>query len=613
MVDVAVAAVVVVTCLGAIAEVVRLCRRRTATRAAAREARVRLAALSMPHWVSYALLGGAVVLGAMTWIATMKGLAFPPGWDAMHHGYFTRQILDHQTLDGSVVLAPSASGETAPDSFYPLLFNLCIAVIEQVSGTAVSQVMFAGIATTGAVFLPVTVYALARRIDPGRPLVAGLAAFIAPLSLSTYALIGTGRDNTVLGLALTLGTALALLAARTRAGVAVGALGVVGIIGIHTSEMPVALIMAASIAVVDVVRSRRLDVFRCRIVVVAASVVAAIVCLVVLEPTILSASSSREGAIGTAGPGIDLRDAVSQMLTLGWDRNAHSLPVLQILLGIGLLATLLLPGFRAYLSTTLAYGLIAALMVGLFTQSLGPLQVVASPWYGDLNRLAWTFPVLTAIPAAVAVVAVAECVGRLAGAIGRHRRHRAVRRDYSRTGLAVVTVAAACGLILTALPDTARTNLELHVLFGPADADSRAAFEYLQEDIRPGEVVMDDRRASGSLWMYDDYGVPPLFGNSPYLGAAPKSWKERLWLIRHLDDVADDPCVDALLAKYRVGYVYYDDARILEGERRIEKAVLDRHRQFTPVFDQNGVTVYRVARSVDVPRCDRDVTRGITW
>ncbi len=573
---------------------------------------------SVTESISQLMVVGSVLFSSIAWYLTERGLDFPPGWDSMHHGFFIRQISNFQTLESSNVLASSATGGGDGTSFYPLVFNLVAAVIHTISGAPVSHVILAGIVAIGAVFTPVTVFALARLIEPSRPLIAGVAAVAVSFPLATYAIIGTGRDNAVLGLAVVLGTAVVLLSTSRSllmTGI-IAVLSIIGLTGLHTSELPVAVLVAGSVAIVRTVRSREVRAFARWLAWAIAATLIAIAALAALEPTLLSAVSTRSGAMASslAHPPVSIRSALFNVASLGWDRASGQLPLLQILIIVGLILPIFVKKLRPFLSSTIYYVIFGLLMLGLFTDGLGPLTFLTSPWYEDLDRLAWTYPILGAIPAAVAMVTILEVLASVVPSLrSRNDRIRPGDRSRSLIGPMAISGISVLALLVLALPPTLATNLQLRTYSAPAGPASRAVFQYLQKHIAAHDVVMDDLRISGSLWMYNDYSVRPLFGNAPYLGSAPKSWKERLWLRSNLSKIDSDACVAVMLKKYHVGYVYYDDAKISDGQREITRATLERHSQFKPYYSVGSVAVYSVTLPARLQPCTKDVSRGITW
>lgn len=567
-------------------------------------------------FAAWTLVGIAVAFGLIAWTVTQSGMAFPAGWDSMHHGYFIRQIMEYQTLDSSTVLSSAPDSHDGGSSFYPLAFNLVAAAIAQVSSIPVSQVILASTIAIGALFPPLTVFAFARIMAPNRPLVAGMAALISAFWLTPYAIIESGRVNAVLGLAVALGAAVVLLSAGQTPQWRlfwVPVLSVVGLTGLHTSELPIAILAAGVVALTMWAKRGQFRRFGTWLAWGAGATVAGLATLLILEPAILGAIGQRGVAIIASSNPVELKTALVTFAALGYENGVgyRWLPVLGTLVLAGTLVPIFVRKWRPYLAASVIYLVFGALFIGLLTRSLGPLTVLTAPWYQDFNRLAWSHAVLGSIPAAVALSAAFALLGRLT--IARRKRPLALEgsgRFLTPLGIGLSTFVL---LFIFALPGVASANQTIRTISTPASDDSRLVFEYLEEHIEPQSVVMDDLRMSGSLWMYSDYAVKPLFGNSPYHGNAPESWKERLWLRSHLADIDSDPCVGALLEKYNVAYIYVDPAKIWDAVPQFTKELLDRREQFVPYFASGDVAVYEVELGSDAYSCDRDVTNGVSW
>ncbi|MEQ1735965.1 MAG: DUF6541 family protein, partial [Rhodoglobus sp.] len=382
-----------------------------------------LAGRSPAEYVAWVCLGAAIAIGLVTWSVMQAGLDFPPGWDSMHHGYFIRQIMAFQTVDSTIVLSSTPSAADAAPTFYPLAFNLLAALIAQATSIPVSHVILASTIAFGAVVAPITMFAFARVIDRSRPLVAGISALVTPFVVTQYLIVETGRVNAVLGLAVTLGTAVVLVAAGRVPGwslVYLPALSVLGLAGLHTSELPLAIGAAAAVAAGVALRSpARLHFFGRWLVWGASASIAAIVLLVLLEPSLLLAGTQRSGAIGPVGEQQSLVAAGLALAALGHAGGlGGALFVLEGLVLVGLVVPIAVRSWRPWLPVTVMYLAFGALFVALITHSLGPLTVLASPWYQDFNRLAWSHGILGSVPAAIALIWGASLVSTRMKSLG---------------------------------------------------------------------------------------------------------------------------------------------------------------------------------------------------
>lgn len=577
---------------------------------------------SPAQYASWALLGGGVVLGALLWRRFQSTMLVPVGWDAMHHGFFIEQIARWHTMDASVVLASDASAHDGGSVYYPLAFNLIAAVLHTYAGSTVSTLMLASTVALAGVLLPVASYAMARELDRDQYLVAGFAAITPVLPIVLYLIEGTGRLTGILGVALVPGLVTLLIAQRSTplwSRLPLALVGVIGIIGVHTSEAPMALILAGACMVVWLFQGGGLRPALHWFAGVSVAVVAGVVLLVIIEPAVVHLASERGGAMGTSltrPSGLVLHTALS---TLG---QAWVLP----LVGCG---ASLLPRWRRYLGPAIA---LAAFTLLYFLLAVGVKVIVptlAVPWYTNPGRLAWDLTVAAAVPTAVGLVAVAGVVGSAGAAVARFVTGssgddtggapgaspgaRVCRGIVQWTPPLLTAFVGVLIVVAFALPPVGRQGRFVSYVAGPVDRDSQAAFRYLAAHTRPGERVLDDLRTDGAMWMYVDDGVPTVFGNSPLLGDAPDSWLERLWLSRRLWKIGSDPCVRAMLDKYHVRYVYAGDTRIFDGWSNFRAEEMKRYPGLVQVFHRGNAHVFEVLPGQVAGVCDRDLTLGTKW
>ncbi|WP_407345778.1 DUF6541 family protein [Pengzhenrongella phosphoraccumulans] len=563
------------------------------------------------------LLVLALGSGFALWVAFQAPMLVPAGWDAMHHGFFIRQILDFHTLDTAIVLSSDVSSADAAGSFYPLGFDVAVASLQRVTGLSVSQLMLASTVVAGAMVLPVGTFALARHLGGPRVLVPGFAALACLLVPGLYGIEQSGRLNALVGLALIPGTALALAPFALRRDPAarcpgawrpswralpLAVLAVIGIATVHTSELPTALVLVGTSALVLAVQDRAGRGFVRWFVWAGATGVAAAALLVLADPALLGSAGERSGALVTMTSGAwSAARAIRAALSIsGAGGVGAAIDVVGVLVVIGGVLTLG-SRWRRFLGPTLAYGIFFVAYVALTTGQGTWIGVLTTPWYRESARLSWNLFVLGAIPVGVAAAAVA---GVLRTLVAR------VQHTWAVDGVALV-----CGALLLAvgLPPVGPMGIQVADRASPVDADSQKAFDFLAAQVPAGARVLDDLRVDGAMWMYADRRVPTLFGNAPYLGGAPDSWKERLWLRDNLAVAADDPCVPALLAKYRVSHVYFGERGISDGTRHFTLEGLRGSALLTEEFTSGSAHVFRVEPGANPPSCDRDVASSIPW
>jgi hypothetical protein len=562
--------------------------------------------------VSGGLLLTGIALGVLQWRRFQASMLVPIGWDAMHHGFFIAQISRYHTMSPAVVLASDPTGHDGGSTFYPLAFNLDAAVLHLTTGGLISTVMLASTAAIVGVLLPLGSFALARELDPRRPLAAGFAAITSVLPILLYQLVGTGRLTGALGVAMVPGLILLLFGQRTgltwRTAL-LAMLGILGIIGLHTSEAPLAVISAAILVLVWAgQQGSRGAAWRWLLWVGGAGALTLAV-LVLIEPSVVNLVHNRTGALLAPVDAGARRSLVAAFTAVGkvW-----------VVLVIGLLATVS-PRWREYRGTTLSLLVFGLLFYFVATGTRVLVPTLAIPWYSDSTRIGWDLAVLGAIPTAVGIVVIGGALGRLATPLMRFIAG-AERPDAARRGRVEAwtpsLVAAAAGLLLIvgfALPSVGKEGLIAGQVAGPVNRDSVAAFDYLSTHVPPGQRVLDDLRTDGAMWMYVDHQATPLFGNSPLLGFAPHSWLQKLWLSRNLNLIDTDPCVRALMSQFSIGYVYVGDQRMFDGWAHFSSSAMSRSPDFTEVFDQGRAHVFRVVSRPEPGTCSRDVTVGVKW
>lgn len=580
----------------------------------------RLAGCSPSVACSRALLGIAIGAGLLLWTSLHAPLTVPAGFDAMHHGYFVRQIVAHDTLNASVVFSSDPSVPDGTTSFYPLAANLVAALLNVVTGIPISALLLASTAALAGVVLPLGAYVLCRRLAPGLPLVAGFAALAAVLPAGLFIIEATGRITAILGLALVPAAvgAICFLSDRVDWRVAVlSGLGLVGVAGVHTSELPIVVGLAVACVMVGAGRSRRWRPSLLWLATFAGTCALAALVLIAVEPGIRHVSGERSEAFGDRSSGaVSLPAAIWQLVTLPSrfpPEADRPMMVWSVLAAAGCLLSLH-PRWWRLAGATAAYALFGGLFVAWATRRIGPFTTLTDPWYRSTARMMWQFYVLGAIPVGIAL----ECLASLAcvaitsvGSLAGRTRAPTLGLRWMSTVVAVAAVAAS--VLVFARPPEPFLSRWLSANFGPVGPDSQEAFRYLAAHVGPGERVLDDLEARGELWMYDDYGVPTLFGNPPLLGRAPESWKERLYLRGRLRHIATDPCVAELLARYRVTYVFYSGRKILTGRPDVTLALLQDGRYFREVFAAGEAGVYKINAPLPARPCDRSVTAGYPW
>ncbi|MFU8852698.1 DUF6541 family protein [Micromonospora sp. SL1-18] len=471
----------------------------------------------------------------------LGGLIAPPGWDAMHHGYFSRRILE--TGSATVSSACSTSIDSIPTcGFYPAAANVSWAQAAQLSGGHISQAMTTWSILVGPLILVAGVYA-AVRVLRGGPVVAACAAaapaFLGPFWFSAV----LGRITQLTGPCMAVGIAL-LVALALR--------------GPH----PVRLGLLAGLASAGLIMSHTYDIF-------LAGVLALGFLLLVDGPPALRRSAAGTGAAAVGGL-VAVGPFLAALAGANGERASYAAalpgqfgkafaywvtdPQRYVLFGFpspgGGDFQLSVPTIRGALVLTIAC-LVASplclvfrqlrwarpwLLAGVVFTAVGiwttmsnspSAAFVASLWYGSRERLrVLIFPVygVLTVAGAVAVgLAVQWLLVRLVARAARLRESAAP----AAVAASVVVLSLA---VLAAIPASWRPLRTHFESLAPVDGSYRAVFQWLAENTPPGKAIAADRRHY-LAWFYVDYGVPGLFGIEPVPAAEADyySGRSRAW------------------------------------------------------------------------------------
>lgn len=570
--------------------------------------------------VAWFLLGTSMVVGVALWQVLHARLGTPPGWDAMHHGYFTRQIVDHQTLSSSVVLSTEADRSDSTTGFYPLAMNLVAAAIHDLSGLKISTVLLTCSPALCGVLMPVSTFALCRRLVPGLPLVAGFSALATVLPTNIYLIEFSGRLTAVHGLALVPPVVLLLVCGWDRARRSfpvAGALAVLGITGVHTSETVLALFVASLVVLTLTVQQRRWRDLVYWIGAMALLGALSAVVLLALEPGIRGLVGERSGSFGQlTGGGVTAGDALGRTLVQAptfISVNAVPMGVWSVLAWVGCL-TILRRAARPLVGLAASNVLFAAFYVAWLTGHPGPFARLGTIWYADPVRMEWVFLALGAIPIGCLLGSLAEALAAVPRwwSARRAAPAPAVRRLLVTTALASAAVVVVT--LVASTPPVHAAGSVFSTTAAPVGPDYGPAFAYLERHVRPGDRVLDDLRNRGEMWVFVDDDVPTLFGNAPLIGDAPASWKERLYLRARLAEVKTNGCVGRLMRKYRTTYLLLSDDLMAGGTPELNSSVVAVDPEvFRPVFRNGDVRVYQIVPPKRTPCRAGDLITSYPW
>lgn len=527
------------------------------------------------------LLLGGIALGAGSWLLGIHGFAStPPYTDSVNHGLMAAQVASRESLDPRKILtsdAAGAAGAPGETAYYPLALHGEVALAHRLFGIGIADGLLAATFLFSAVVLPLGLWMAVRRLVPDNPLLAGLTALLgATTGFFPLLPLSFGGLPLVIGLAMV--PAVAVVAGRYLTGDgppadgAVGALGAVGILATHTSEIPL-LAMFLAPAVIEAVWRRRATIRA-----VARRVAAfGLTCAVLTAPTLrLIAGGTAERSGIDEGRVASFRHALSNFRAIVGGGGAD---IVLLLAAVGVAVCVRRRRHLALLTTTA--GVLGLYLIATGVQ--GPLRAVTVPWYQHPGRVALN---LVLIIPFFAALAVAETLPALWA-----RRAEAGNALVPVVGL---TVALALAGFATAAGDL-RVLFRERAVVGP---DAQAAFSYLKTHVTAGQRVLNDGNTDGAMWMYAFDGVDPLLGLQP---ANPgPSWNDRLWLVTHLTDLGRDPQVRAGLDRYAVRYVYWDDRTFKDNPHHLDGRALLGTPGLCQVFRQGSVHLLEVT---DQPAC----------
>jgi hypothetical protein len=234
-----------------------------------------------------------------------------------------------------------------------------------------------------------------------------------------------------------------------------------------------------------------------------------------------------------------------------------------------------------------AYLILAAITLVVWVSNGSLSKLLGVPWYHSTARLSFNQTFFAPFFAGVALAALVDALARL----GRGRSPQ-------RLLACSLAVAVAFGATVGYNAYRSSTDLLRHAFERNARVtpDSRAAFGWLHRHIGPGEVVVNDLNADGSLWMYALDDVPPLFAVRPISTdrAALADWDARKYIAQHIDRLGIDPRVDALLQRFHGRWVYFDEQLFDLFHHTMRLGALVANPRLRQVFQRGTVHVFRI-------------------
>ncbi|MGH3787372.1 MAG: DUF6541 family protein [Pseudonocardiaceae bacterium] len=539
--------------------------------------------------VASGLFGGAVLLSAFGGMGSI-----PQDWDAMLHANGVRYVSEtgDSGVYGMYTVNAFATGEQV---YYPNAYHLMATLVFDLTGASIPEVLNAQTILM-PLMLALTLVALVRCFH-GRVALAVFAALVSSMATAMpYDLLWRGPLLPyATGLVLILGVPVVLRIYLDRPSVlsaAALALAGAGLLGLHPS-----MLFTAALFALPMLSQRWWPSPRRIGVELGLLVMTAVLGAALVLPHLAGALSAAPGVFTFTWPQEDTpAQAFGEVIGFS-TAQAYPQVWLAVFMVIGV------AGLRSlgHLRWLPVVGVVFAILFVL-SASYSTLwaQKITGPWWNDKYRLA-----------AVATTALLPVVAH--GLVRTHDAvldrlvlpvlHQLRGADRSRPSwTAAVSITAVCAMVfLLADGGYAQRNIERTVPgygAGPAATVSpaeRKAFDFLQELVKPGERVMNDR-FDGSGWMYALHGVRPVAGHFTMqaVGDGPEL------LAGAFDEYDSRPDVQETVARLHVGWVMVGPGFVRSDmDRQPGLAHLRQVSALDLVYDEGGAQIYRIARPAD--------------
>jgi len=521
-----------------------------------------------------ALMGASCVMGVAVVLRSAGGLAtVVPNDDGNGHGAFVARVLLTGSVDPVVVTTIDPVAAQGGGAFYPLGVHVLAALVASLSAVPAALVVVGLLA--GAVWAPLALFALARRLVGVRVAVLGAGALALTTPWFPYEQMAWGGWPLIVAVALVPAAVLVTLGMRTVRDLPVVVLALAGLFAVHITEfVVVAIIVGLSLALDPTVRGTRPARVGWPLLAAASALALVAPCARGIGPT---------QAVGlvdaTTLSALDGVREIVQRPYFGFQPPGAAFGValtVWSLVSLGLVAV----GSRWLWRIPTVRGIVAStwLFLGLaYAAYLGWGAVLTAPWYGSGNRLLAQASALAVIPASAALI----------GAVERARRRRPGRAWTSTVALAGVCVAVMLVVRTVQTGDAAFARAMV-------TTDHLAAFRWLSTHTAPGERVLNDPRA-GTVWVYQAAGgaLVPVFGPKHNWATDP-AWAGREYLRAHVADAASDPVVRAQAARWQVRFVVVDNADVPGATPALDVAAIVSSPGLREVFRSGAVRVYQL-------------------
>ena len=536
------------------------------------------------------LIGGGVAagmaVGVVTFLDGIGGLnSVHQEWDAPFHANLVRWIAEH---DSALPSAIGAVANAANDSnyFYPNVYHALLALtfgpvgMPELLGLGVLSLLLA---------LPLGIAALATRWRMPTLAVASAAAVSTWFSALPYDLSPRGPLWPYMAGAVLVPAVLAmakyLVVPRGVAGILGVAVGIVGLVGLHTSMLFVIAPFAVLLLLALALRLEPIDWRVARWHFLGATVFSLALAMLWIIPVLDVAGGV---ATFTWESQASVVAGFGQMITFSPDAE---LP--QWWVGMpALVGMVLLYRHRRMVWIVGAYLLWGALYAATVSMESDLIHALSAPFYNDHWRIAALIPIAGAIG-----------FGQFISSVGEWSADYVVRWRPAWSGAPVATLAAITTVLVIAVLGNGayieRNSSRLASAYpgGPTVTDGeRSAYAWLAEHVGSQQRVMNDFR-DGSVWMYALAGVKPvewIFGGTSADSSASL-------LTRQLDELREDGPIRRALNELDVRYVIVGEGFIRNRDDRAEGLrQLESNPNFHVVYRNPDAVIYEIEGQQDV-------------
>jgi uncharacterized protein DUF6541 len=365
---------------------------------------------------------------------------------------------------------------------------------------------------------------------------------------------------------------------------AAGALLLFVAVTVHTSQVPLVIVLVILVAIERMWRRRTagwlLSALRAGLVLGAATTA-------LLAPSLsqLAGGVSERSEISLASRQ-SVGEALARIVTLQAPQSDSPYVVLALLALAGAVIWVVRRRYAWVVGGLFVIGvtLLVATSDNVVSRALG------LPWYRSPVRLDFNQVFFVAFFAGVAL-------GSFAGWLARRWARRPMFSALAAAGLTTIVFFAIAGY--RGANDGRQLLHDSFAHDALATRTPRAAYAWLGRHVRDGELVVNDVNADGSLWMYATRGLRPLFAVQAIASdqAGVRDRADRLYLLTHLGDLGRDPRVQQLVRRYRARWVYYDERVFNLFHHRMQLAAVRANPSLRERFHAGTVYVFEITGS----------------